>query len=161
MAYVNYEYYKTLYGDKAVPETDFNRLSWDACRKVDIATTGIDNVKKLKVAFPTDEDDSETVRRCICVLIDMSVQIEKAAQNHVLVSDNATGTVHGKIVTSRTAGNESISYSAGTSNLTDIEKAAVDSEFKEKLYRDIIREHLSGVVDANNVNLLYMGQYPN
>ena len=30
MAYVNYEYYSSLYGNKAIPETDFNRLLWDA-----------------------------------------------------------------------------------------------------------------------------------
>ena len=30
MAYVDYEYYKTLYGEKALTEADFNRLLWDA-----------------------------------------------------------------------------------------------------------------------------------
>ena len=59
MAYVDYEYYKTLYGEKAIPETDFNRLLWDAEREIDKATSGVDNVRKLKVAFPTNEEDAE------------------------------------------------------------------------------------------------------
>lgn len=62
MAYIDYEYYKTLFGEKAIPEADFNRLVWDSCKKIDNATTGVDNVKKLKIAFPTDEDDAEAVK---------------------------------------------------------------------------------------------------
>ena len=41
-----------------------------------------------------------------------------------------------------------------------ISKALVDFAVKEKLFRDTIREYLSGVSDANGVNLLYMGVYP-
>lgn len=33
-------------------------------------------------------------------------------------------------------------------------------EAQEKLYADTVREYLSGVTDANNVNLLYAGLYP-
>ena len=62
MAYIDYEYYKNLFGEKAIPEQDFNRLVWDSCKKIDNATTGVDNVKKLKIAFPKDEDDAEAVK---------------------------------------------------------------------------------------------------
>lgn len=162
MAYIDYEYYKTLYDDKAIPEIDFNRLSWDACRKLDVLTSGIDNVKKLKIAFPTDEDDAEAVKRCICKLIDTMSQIEKAAD--VIIQgrgyiETANG-LQGKVVSSVSAGNESISYSAGGKNETVIDKALVDKSVQEKLYIDIVTECLSGVADANGVNLLYMGRYP-
>ena len=45
--YVDYEYYKTLFGEKAIPEADFNRLVWDSCKKIDNATTGVEDVKKV------------------------------------------------------------------------------------------------------------------
>lgn len=162
MAYVEFSEYKTLYGDKAIPEADFNRLSWDACRKLDTMTSGIDNVKKLKVAFPIDEDDAEAVKRCICKLIDTMSQIENATD----VIDQGRGYIEtanglqGKVVSSVSAGNESVSYSAGGKNETIIDKALADKSVQEKLYRDIVTECLSGVADANGVNLLYMGRYP-
>ena len=73
MGYVTYDYYKSIYGEDSMPETDFNRLSWEACRKVDTLT-----LNKLKFAFPTNEDDVEAVRRCVCKLIEIAGQIEAA-----------------------------------------------------------------------------------
>lgn len=166
MGYADYEYYQSLYGVKAIPEADFNRLSWDACRKLDIATTGIDNVKKLKVAFPVDEDDAETVRRCVCELVSIAYKLEQAektarsTQGYITRED---GSLQGKIVTSASAGNESLSFSASGSSpsgSTLIDKALSDKDVQERLYRDTIAEYLSGVKDANGVNLLFVGQYP-
>ena len=99
--YVDYEYYKTLFGEKAIPETDFNRLVWDSCKKIDNATTGVDNVKKLKIAFPTDEDDAEAVKRCVCELLTIAYKIEQAearvetSQGYITLED---GTVMSKQV---------------------------------------------------------------
>lgn len=166
MAYIDYEYYKSLYGDKAISEADFNRLSWDACRKLDIATTGIDNIKKLKVAFPEDEDDAEAVKRCVCKLIEIAAQIEQAeetvrnAQGYVTRED---GSLQGKVVSSVSAGNESISYSvsggsSGASTLIDA--VLTDKSAQDQFCGDTIRDYLSGIADANGVNLLFMGRYP-
>ena len=125
MPYVDYEYYKALYST-AIPEEDFNRLSWDACKLADNATTGIDGMKKLRTAFPTDEDDAEAVKRCICKLIDTAYRLEQAeaaareAQGYIQRSD---GTVVKKTVTSVTAGAESISYATGGSAETAFSKA--------------------------------------
>ena len=49
--YVEYEFYTSLYGADAIKETEFNRLSWEACKKVDYHTTGVDGLKKLKHFF--------------------------------------------------------------------------------------------------------------
>ena len=84
--YIEYEYYKTLYGDKALAENEFNRLSWDAEREIDKATCGIDGVKKLKVAFPTNRYDAEVVKRCVCDLIDFLSQLEKATSSFLTPS---------------------------------------------------------------------------
>ena len=70
MAYIDYEYYKSLYGEKAIQETDFNRFLWDAEREIDKATSGVDGVRKLQIAFPTSDYDAEAVKRCICALIE-------------------------------------------------------------------------------------------
>lgn len=164
--YVDYEYYKSIYGDKAIPEADFNRLSWDACRKLDVATTGIDNVRKLKAAFPTDEDDAESVKRCVCELVSIAYKLEQAeqtAQNAKGYITREDGSLQGKVVSSVSAGNESISYSVSGgsgSSATMIDKALSDKAVQEQLYRNIITEYLSGVADANGVNLLYAGRYP-
>lgn len=163
--YVDYEYYKTLFGEKAILEQDFNRLVWDSCKKIDNATTGVDNVKKLKIAFPTDEDDAESVKRCVCELLTIAYKIEQAearvetSQGYITLED---GTVMSKQVASKSAGNESISYvtsgSSGTATLID--KCLADKEAQKQLYDDKIRNYLSGITDANGVNLLYMGIYP-
>ena len=154
--YVEYEFYTSLYGADAIKEAEFNRLLWEACKKVDYHTTGVDGLKKLKHFFPSDEEDAEAVKRCVCKLIDAmhKVNLAEDASGYVVKED---GTLQGKLVASVSAGNESISYSAGKNA---INTAANDSAAREKLYMDIITEYLSGVTDANGVSLLYMGVYP-
>ena len=93
----------------------------------------MDNVKKLKIAFPTDEDDAEAVKRCVCELLTIAYKIEQAearvetSQGYITLED---GTVMSKQVASKSAGNESISYvtsnNAGTATL--IYKCLADKE---------------------------------
>jgi hypothetical protein len=159
MAYIRKDYYEGFYGE--LPEKDFDRLSWDACRMLDLYTTGIDGVKKLKAYFPTDDDDATAVKRCACKLVNTIHQIEvaEAASNSAQGYESTDQGLRGKVITSVSAGNESITYSAKGFE-TVIQKAVGDEYFKKALMRDMIREYLSGVNDANGVNLLYMGRYP-
>ena len=154
MAYFDIDFYRQNYGD--IDEAAFNRLSFDTCRKLDNHTTGVDGVKKLRHAFPIDEDDIEAVKRCGCKLVYLMTQMEAAEQS--MGYEATENGIRGKVISSVSAGNESISYSVG--NATMIDKALSDPAVKEKLFRDTIREYLSGVADANGVNLLYMGVYP-
>ena len=154
MAYFDIDFYRQNYGD--IDEAAFNRRSFDACRKIDNHTTGVDGVKKLRHAFPIDEDDIEAVKRCGCKLVYLMTQMEAAEQS--MGYEATENGFRGKVISSVSAGNESISYSVG--NATMIDKALSDPAVKEKLFRDTIREYLSGVADANGVNLLYMGVYP-
>ena len=163
MAYVDFVYYKTLYGEKAVTEADFNRLSWDAEREIDKATSGVDSVRKLKVAFPTNEEDAEAVKRCVCALVDFLNQMETAERNANSVgqyTERADGSLQGKVVSSVSAGNESISYAVGKSADTAISNAIKDLQSKEVAIHQLIASRLSGVSDANGVNLLFGGKYP-
>lgn len=164
MGYIDYSYYKSLYGDQAITETDFNRLSWDAQRKIDAATTGIDGIRKLSIAFPTDEYDAESVKRCACKLIYLLYKMEEAER---VMSQGRGYTetengLRGKVISSVSAGNESVSYTVGNNSnaVTLIDKALSDNAVQDKLFQATIREYLSGIADANGVNLLYMGRYP-
>ena len=159
MGYVTYDYYKSIYGEDSMPETDFKRLSWEACRRVDALT-----LNKLKFAFPTNEDDIEAIRRCVCKLIEIAGQIEAAnkrvTEGQGYITDES-GALRGKVVSSVSSGSESISYTAKAEQSTEIDEAARDPEKREKLYRDTVREYLSLVPDSNGVNLLYAGiPYP-
>ena len=164
MAYVDYEYYKSLYGEeKAIPETDFNRLLWDAEREIDKATSGVDGVKKLRVAFPTSDYDAEVVKRCVVELVNFLYKLEEAENNANSVgqyTERADGSLQGKVVSSVSAGNESISYAVGKSADTAISNAIKDLHSKDVAVYQFITSRLSGVSDANGVNLLFGGRYP-
>lgn len=161
--YVDYEYYQSLYGEKAIPEADFNRLRWDAEREIDKATSGVDNVRKLKVAFPTSDYDAEAVKRCVCALVEFIKQIEDAERNANSVgqyTERADGSLQGKVVSSVSAGNESISYAVGKNADTAISNAIKDLQSRDMAVYQFITSRLSGVSDANGVSLLFGGRYP-
>lgn len=160
MAYIKWDYYQSLYGD--ISERTFSRLSWEACRRMDVLTTGVDGVKKLKLFFPTDEDDAEAVRRCACKIVRLLHQIEtaEATATEGRGYEETENGLRRRVISSISAGNESISFSADTGLETSIDKAAASTSSREKLLDSTIRECLSGVSDSNGVNLLYMADYP-
>lgn len=157
--YIQREEYTQLYDP--IDEKIFNRISYEACIHIDRLTTGIDGVKKLKTAFPTDEDAAEAVKRCTAAVINFLIQVdalEKTAASVRGYNETVNG-LQGKVVSSVAAGNESVSFSSGdTKTLTDV--AASDISIRNQAISNIVYEYLSGVADAKGVNLLYMGQYP-
>lgn len=158
--YITYDEYTNLFDP--IDERLFNRLAFDACRYVDIHTTGIDNVKKLKRFFPTDEDDIQAVKHCAAKVVNFLAQVQEA-ESAIAQGRGYTETANGlqrKIISRVEAGNEAISYMESNAGSTVIDKAAADKTIKDKLVADTILEGLSGVADANGVNLLYMGAYP-
>lgn len=163
MAYVDYEYYKTLYGEKALAEADFKRLLWDAEREIDKATSGVDGVRKLQVAFPTSDYDAEAVKRCAVELVNFLYKLEEAENNANSVgqyTERADGSLQGKVVSSVSAGNESISYAVGKSADTAIGNAIKSLQDKDVTIYAFVASKLHGVSDANGVNLLFGGEYP-
>ena len=157
--YIQYEEYTSLYDP--IDEKLFNRFSYDACRYLDRLTTGVDGVKKLKVAFPVDEDSAISVKHCAGKVINILLQIQEAEQSASVGRgyEKTESGLRGKVVSSVSAGNESISYSAG-SQITAIDAAVSDMASRDNLIFATIRQYISGVQDANGVNLLYMGVYP-
>lgn len=158
--YITQEEYSQMYDD--MDEKLFNRLCFDACRVMDIHTTGIDNVKKLKRFFPTEEDDAQAVKHCAAKLIDTLHQIQEA-EVAASMGRGYTETEQGlqrRIISRVEAGNEAISYSEMKAANTVIDTAVADKTQRDKMLAEIIWEYLSGVEDANGVNLLFMGKYP-
>lgn len=144
--YVDYEFYKTLYGT-TVDEKVFDRLIWNAEKLVKNAVTGVDGRCKLDFAFPDVAYDAEAVKRCECALVDIMAKIENA-------ETEAEGN---KTVKSVSAGNESISYDTGSGL---IGKVLSNKSAQSRLYADTINEYLRGTKDKNGVNLLFGGAYP-
>lgn len=159
--YITYEEYTKLYDP--MDENAFNRLCFDACRVMDIHTTGIDGIKKLKKFFPSEEDAVAAVQHCAAKLTNILHQIQEAEIAAVLTRgfEETDQGLRGKVISSISAGNESISYASGTnSSATAIDAAIKDKTARDKLLADTVWEYLRGIQDANGVNLLYMGRYP-
>lgn len=150
--YATYEDYIQLYGD-GITEQEFVRLEMETERVMDIVTTGIDNVMKLRHAFP--EENRQAIMFCACQMVNIAKQVADAEAASGYVS-GANG-MQGKTVASMSAGNESVSFSGGSAAITE---AAFNAEKKRKLLQDAANVYLSGLIDANGVNLLYMGAYP-
>lgn len=157
--YITFSEYTALYD-----MTDgrmFDRLAVEACKLLDKYTTGCDGVKKLKIAFPTENDDAQAVKHCAAKIISILHQIEQAdaAANQSRGYMSTPNGLQGKVIASVTSGNESITYATSTGKAS-VDAVVVDFSAREKMLRSTIRDYLSGTVDANGVNLLYMGPYP-
>jgi hypothetical protein len=88
-------------------------------------------------------------------------QIQEAEKSAYLArgyAETANG-LQGKVVSSVSAGNESVSFASGDGS-TSVDKAITNIAERNRLIQSIVRECLSGVADSNGVNLLYMGVYP-
>ena len=72
--YITLEDYTQIYDE--IDAKTFNRLCFDACRVMDIHTTGIDRVRKLQRFFPTDTYAVEAVKRCTAKVINLMYQIQ-------------------------------------------------------------------------------------
>lgn len=152
MAYLEYSEYLNYFPDTA----DFAKYELQAELYLNKFTTGIDNVKKLKVAFPTDEQDAAAVKFCVAQLVNTLIEIDQAVKGLGITVD-ASG-MHGPLA-SINSGSESMSFATNASG-SSIMEAARSASAKNALLNDIVRNTLSGITDKNGVNLLYMGRYP-
>lgn len=162
MAYVENSFYKELYGSE-ISDSAFSRFEWETARLMDRETTGVDGFKKLRYAFPTNEDDVMTIQRCACAVINILHQIDE--YNRSVMDANGyikrdDGTLSSKAISSVSSGSESISFNNSTKAENAIISAAKSTAEKNLLIHNIITENLSGAADVNGVNLLYMGVYP-
>lgn len=160
MLYADYQYFTELYGSD-IPEQIFNRLIWTASKILDHMTTGVDGYKKLENAYPVNLDDDEAIKRCVCELVQFAHDIEETKKALGYVT-NVDGTINSRMVASRSSGSESISYTTGGNAVgkTAAASAAGDDDLRRNMQVAIVRQYLDGVKDANGVNILYLGRYP-
>lgn len=151
MGYVDYGYYKSIYGEDAISESDFNRLSWEAEKYVDKYTLG-----KLKFAFPTEGSAVEDVHRCVCMVISMLNEVEqykKAVTDGIGYAKLSDGTMKGKVITSVSDGSSTVGFSSGGSSVdTNVAEMAKSGAVLENEIYKIIRK-LDYTKDANGVYL--------
>lgn len=151
--YADHNYYINLYG--AIEEATYNRIAWLAAKELDRYTTGADGYAKLRNALPTGEGE-EAVKRCECAVVNLLWKIERLTAHGDGVA-GISGAATAGPVASVSSGSESISYAQGG---TMINAAASDVSARNAIIGETVREYLSGVKDANGVNLLFMGVYP-
>lgn len=154
--YADFSYYQTKYGGKVIESADdFTHFGRKAERRIDVITG-----RKLQFAFPTKKKDKEAVKDCLCELAEFLYQLDsyqRTAMDSAGVVEQADGTVRGKVITSISSGSESIGYSAKGFTDTSLMEAAKDKKKADAMIYGIVRNGLSGVADANGVNLLYAG----
>lgn len=159
MAYVEYEFYKTKYFGTAIVETDFPRYAEQASDRIDFYTCD-----RLSDGLPSDGRAAVKVQKAVCAVADILFKLDKYAQDAEAAAgfaiDEVTGKMTGKVITGKSAGGESISYSAGTSDLKNssaIAAVMTDRNAQQKLQYDAAREYLTGVCTDDGTPLLYLG----
>ena len=159
MAYISATEYAEIYAETP---PSFERLAFNASRLMDNETSGVDGYKKLRTAFPTDPDDATAVKHCAADLVNFLHLVDQLGTRAVKALEytaQADGTIRGNVVESVSSGSESVTYANNPIQSHILTAAANDAE-RRRMCRDIIREHLAGVCDANGVHLLYAGVYP-
>lgn len=154
--YADYDYYKTVYGGMGIRSADiFASYERRASRRVDEATTG-----KLKTAFPADENAAQAVRDCVCETAEYLYRVDlyrQAAMDSIGTVEQSDGSVRGKVIASMSSGSESINYSVTGQMASDVSEAAKNRKTLDATVYGMIRSALSGIEDANGINLLYAG----
>ena len=152
MGYVNYKYYKSIYSEDSMPETDFNRLLWKAEKYLDKFT-----LNKLKFAFPTEKSAIKDVHMCMIEVITKLYQVDqyqKSVMEGIGYAKESDGTLKGKVITSISSGSESMGFSAGGNSVnTEIGELAKDSRKLESSIYLIIRNFLDFTQDSNGIFL--------
>lgn len=155
MAYADYTFYTTTYHGTAITaQEDFNRLADRASDKLDTMT-----FDRLVPGLPAVERAATKVKKAVCAVAEKLQEIERAeklAQAGGYVTDES-GNYVGNIVTSKSSGSESISFSATSSVKSAVLSAVGDTQAQNQLCYDAAREYLTGVTDDCGVLLLYAG----
>ena len=163
MAYTDFEFYATTYHGNVVPEADFSRIADRASDFLDVIT-----FDRLVDGLPDDERAKTKVQKAVCAVSDKLYELELAEKqaNAAAQAGGSSGTSGGAtsgIISSRSAGSESISYASlsdtasGAKNWSAVYQAAGDETLTNNLLYSAARLYLTGVRDDKGVLLLYAG----
>lgn len=163
MAYTDWNFYETTYHGNVVPETDFPRIADRASDFLDVIT-----FDRLVDGLPSDERAATKVQKAVCAVSDHIYELELAQKQANAAaqaggSSGASGGATSGIISSRSAGSESISYASlsdtasGAKNWSAVYQAAGDETLTNNLLYSAAKLYLTGVKDDKGVLLLYAG----
>ena len=163
MSYTDFEFYATIYHGNVVPEADFPRIADRASDFLDVIA-----FDRLVDGLPSDERAATKVQKAVCAVSDKLYELELAEKqaNAAAQAGGSSGTSGGAtsgIISSRSAGSESISYASlsdtasGAKNWSAVYQAAGDETLTNKLLYSAARLYLTGVRDDKGALLLYAG----
>lgn len=162
MAYTTFTFYEQTYHGNVVPAEDFDRIADRASDFLDTIT-----FDRLADGLPSDEKAATKVQKAVCAVCDKLYQLELADKQAMSAAAGGTssggpGAAEG-VVTSRSAGSESISYASpsemanGAKAWSAVYQAAGDAQASNKNLEDTARLYLTGVRNDDGVPLLYAG----
>lgn len=163
MAYADYEFYATAYYGNVVPEADFQRLAERASDFLDVIT-----FDRLVDGLPDNERAKTKVQKAVCAVCDKLYQLELADKqaNAAALAGASSGTSGGAtsgVISSRSAGSESISYASltdtasGAKEWSAVYEAAGDEEATNELLLGAAKLYLTGVRDNKGELLMFAG----
>lgn len=163
MAYTTFEFYTTTYHGNVMPESDFDRIADRASDFLDVIT-----FDRLADGLPFDERAATKVQKAVCAVCDKLYQLELADKQALSAAAGGTssggfGGVTSGVITSKSAGSESISYASpsemasGAKTWSAVYQAAGDEQATNKLLYDTAKGYLTGVRDNEGTPLLYAG----
>lgn len=164
MAYADYDFYTTSYFGSVVPETDFLRLAERASDFIDHIT-----FDRLADGLPSDERQQKRIKKAVCTLADQMYQIDLAEKNAIAAASvtsscdvSGGGTTTG-VITSKSAGSESISYAtpqqigASAKEWSAVYSVAGDTQKTNDLLLKTALPLLMGVRTDEGIPVLYAG----
>ena len=163
MAYATFTFYEQTYHGNVVPAEDFDRIADRASDFLDVIT-----FDRLADGLPSDERAATKVQKAVCAVCDKLYQLELADKQALSaasggISSGGSGGATSGVITSRSAGSESISYASPSEMANGAKawcagyKAAGDAQASNKNLEDTARLYLTGVRTYEGVLLLYAG----
>lgn len=144
MGYATYEFYKEKYFGNSIDKSEFDKWNERASSKVDSFTS-----RRLLAAYPSDDYSDRQIKLCVCALAEQMMEVDKYMTASAIQTDGAS-----RIVQSKSAGSESISYATVE---TIYANAAKDQHSMNGMYYATVMEYLDGITDANETCLLFRG----
>ena len=163
MAYTTFAFYENTYHGNVVPAEDFDRIADRASDFLDVIT-----FDRLVDGLPDDERAKTKVQKAVCAVAEELYKLELADKQALSAAAGGTssggaGGATSGVITSRSAGSESISYASlsdtasGAKNWSAVYQAAGDEEATNKLLYGAAKLYLTGVRDDNGELLMFAG----
>lgn len=163
MAYTDFEFYATIYHGNVVPEADFPRIADRASDFLDVIT-----FDRLIDGLPSDERAATKVQKAVCAVAEKLYELELADKQALSAaaggtSSSGSGGATSGVITSRSAGSESISYASpsemanGAKTWSAVYQAAGNPQETYKLLYREASPYLMGVRDNKGDLLLNAG----